>query len=122
MQANVTGFVVGAFGLMVLLAGSAAVSVALPLKAVPGQTRCQCGCQTAKDSKDLDWAKTGSCNSNGKNCSATFDSGKTLLPGKLVNCAECKAEDGGWRCVPVSAISGGMRLPSGSLGTFQRQR
>ena len=119
MRASMKSLVVGALSLTVLV-GTSVVSSALPLRATPGQTYCQCSCRTSNNIKDLDW-KMGArgCNSNGKACRITFDGGKTFQTGTLGDCAKCDAQDGGWLCTPVAQ----MRVPVTPLpgGSLQRR-
>jgi hypothetical protein len=87
MRAIVKVFVVGTLGLAMLV-GTAAVSVALPPEY--NTTHCKCSCGASSGSvKELTWAMTTSCMSNGKDCRFTMDGGKTFTPGKLRNCQKC---------------------------------
>lgn len=88
MRAIVKLFVVGTLGLAMLV-GTAAVSVALPPEY--NTTHCKCFCGTSSGTgKELTWAMTTSCMSNGKQCTFTLDGGKTFTPGKLSNCQKCQ--------------------------------
>lgn len=87
MRAIVKVFVVGTLGLAMLV-GTAAVSVALPPEF--STTHCKCSCMASSGSaKELTWAMTTNCMSNGKDCRFTVDGGKTFTPGKLSNCQKC---------------------------------
>lgn len=88
MRATVKVFVAATLGLAMLV-GAAAVSVALPPEF--STTHCKCSCMASNGSgKDLTWAMTSNCMSNGKACSFTVDGGKTFTPGKLSNCQTCQ--------------------------------
>ena len=87
MRAIVKVSVVGTLGLAMLV-GAAAVSVALPPEYSTTHCKCSCGASNGS-SKELTWAMTTSCMSNGKACSFTVDGGKTFTPGKLSNCQKC---------------------------------
>lgn len=87
MRAIVNVFVVGSLGLAMLV-GTAAVSVAVPPEF--NTTHCKCSCMASSGSgKELTWAMTTNCMSNGKDCRFTVDGGKTFTPGKLSNCQKC---------------------------------
>lgn len=87
MRAIVKVFVVETLSLAMLV-GTAAVSVALPPEF--STTHCKCSCMDSNGSgKELTWAMTTNCMSNGKNCTYTVDGGKTFTPGKLRNCQKC---------------------------------
>lgn len=87
MRAIVNVFVVGTLGLAMLV-GTAAVSVAVPPEYSTTHCKCSCGASNGS-SKELTWAMTTSCMSNGKDCRFTVDGGKTFTPGKLSNCQKC---------------------------------
>ena len=87
MRAIVKVSVVGTLGLAMLV-GTAAVSVALPPEYSTTHCKCSCGASNGS-SKELTWAMTTSCMSNGKACRFTVDGGKTFTPGKLSNCQKC---------------------------------
>lgn len=88
MKAFAKVFAVGTLGLAMLV-GTAAVSVALPPEY--NTTHCKCFCGTSSGTgKELTWAMTTSCMSNGKQCTFTLDGGKTFTPGKLSNCQKCQ--------------------------------
>ena len=88
MRAIVKVFVVGTLG-VAMLVGTAAVSVALPPEYNTTHCKCVCGASNGS-SKELTWAMTTNCMSNGKDCSFTVDGGKTFTPGKLSNCQKCE--------------------------------
>ena len=88
MNAIAKVFVGGTLGLAMLV-WTATVSVALPPEY--STTHCKCACMASNGSgKDLTWAMTSSCNSNGKDCTFTVDGGKTFTRGKLSNCQKCE--------------------------------
>jgi len=87
MRAIVKVFVVGTLGLAMLV-GTAAVSVALPPEFSTTHCKCFCGASSGSG-KELTWAMTANCMSNGKDCKYTVDGGKTFTPGKLSNCQKC---------------------------------
>ena len=111
MRAIVKVSVVWTLGLAMLV-GTAAVSVALPPEF--NTTHCKCLCTASNgNSKELTWAMTGSCKSNGKACSFTVDGGKTFDPGKLSNCKICQPN------YPLPTCTSAISVPPGSLQQLQ---
>ena len=72
-------------GLAVLL-GSPVVTLAAPIKFLPGKTYCDCACVTADGNVELSWEIVSHCAVDGKSCSGN---GK---PGTLANCQECTTQ------------------------------
>lgn len=113
MRAIVKVSVVGTLGLAMLM-GTAAVSVAVPPEY--NTVHCKCSCTASNgNSKELTWAMTGSCKSNGKACSFTVDGGKTFDPGKLSNCKICQPN------YPLPTCTSAISVPPGSLQQLQPQ-
>lgn len=114
MRAIAKVFVVGTMGLAMLVE-TAAVSVALPPEF--NTTHCKCSCEASNGSaKELTWAMTSSCMSNGKACTFTVDGGKTFTPGQLRNCQKCEPH------YPLpTCTSAAINVPPGSLQQLQPQ-
>ena len=72
-------------GLAVLL-GSPVVTLAAPIKLVPGKTYCSCACVTSAGNKELLWEKVAHCALNGRSCKA--DIGDQTVSGTLAGCQE----------------------------------
>lgn len=105
-----------AFVAVVLLVAPSTASLAMPVKANPGDIRCKCSCRGTNWVKDLDWAKTKTCGlSNGQGCKATFDGGKTFQVGTLGSCTQCQYQTASeYTCGPASFILK-PRTPPGTL-------
>ena len=103
--------------------GLSGVSLALQKKFDPSKTYCGCQCTGAHDHADLYWEKVGACSgANGKACS--FNSsieGGNLVPGKLSNCMECKADASGGLLCGGRSIAPGTVLPIPPPGGMQRK-
>ena len=81
MRAIVKVFVVGTLGLAMLV-GTAAVSVALPPEF--STTHCKCSCMASSGSaKELTWAMTTNCMSNGKDCRVHRGWGENIHPREI---------------------------------------
>jgi hypothetical protein len=113
MRAIAKVFVVGTLG-PAMLVWTATVSVAVPPEHT---THCKCSCEASNGSaKELTWAMTSSCTSNGKACTFTVDGGKTFTSGNLRNCQKCLPN------YPLpSCTSAAINVPPGSLQQLQPQ-